>query len=240
LRFPFGAVFGAAFVRDLYADAGVFFERSRVVHNGVRQEPRPDAAFRDRARLVQDCELRLLFAGRFVDLKGAHDAVAALPLIRPEEAGVRSVRLTLLGDTRDTAYAERLRGEVAANGCADRIDIRPPVAEDALFDLFDQHDIYLFPSLYEPFSLTLILALACGIPTAASRAGGNVEIVRDGESGVLFEKGDPADLARAVLRFARDPALRVKVSAGGRAEASRFTFEAMVDGMEAFLREGTA
>jgi glycosyltransferase involved in cell wall biosynthesis len=67
-----------------------------------------------------------------------------------------------------------------------------------------------------------------------------VEIVRDGESGVLFEKGDPADLARAVLRFARDPALRVKVSAGGRAEASRFTFEAMVDGMEAFLREGTA
>jgi glycogen synthase len=241
LRFPFGAVFGAAFVRELYADAGVFFERSRVVHNGVHQRPRPDAAFRDRARLVQDGELRLLFAGRFVDLKGAHDAVAAMPLIRPEEAGgVRRVRLTLLGDTRDAAYAERLRREVAANPCADQIEILPPVAEDALFDLFQQHDIYLFPSLYEPFSLTLIHALACGIPTAASRAGGNVEIVRDGESGVLFEKGDPADLARAVLRLARDPALRAGVSARGRAAASRFTFESMVDGMEAFLREGMA
>ena len=240
LRFPFGAVFGAAFVRDLYADAGVFFERSRVVHNGVRQEPRPDAAFRDRARLVQDGELRLLFAGRFVDLKGAHDAVAAMPLIRPEEAGVQRVRLTLLGDTRDAAYAERLRREVAANACADRIAIRPPVAEGELFDLFGQHDIYLFPSLYEPFSLTLIHALACGIPTAASRAGGNVEIVRDGESGVLFGKGDPADLARAVLRLARDPALRAGVSARGRAAAARFTFEAMVDGMEAALREGMA
>ena len=114
------------------------------------------------------------------------------------------------------------------------------MAEDALFDLFQQHDVYLFPSLYEPFSLTLIHALACGIPTAASRAGGNPEIVRDRESGVLFEKGDPADLARAVLRLARDPALRAGVSAGGRAAAARFTFEAMVDGMEAFLREGTA
>ncbi len=240
LRFPFGAVFGAAFVRDIYADAGVSFERSRVVHNGVRQEPRPDAAFRDRARFARDGELRLLFAGRFVDLKGAHDAVAAQPLIRPEEAGAREVRLTLLGDARDTAYAERLRREVAESGCADRIEIRPPVAEDALFDLFQRHDIYLFPSLYEPFSLTLIHALACGIPTAASRAGGNAEIVRDGESGVLFEKGDPADLARAVLRLARDPALRAGVSAGGRAAAARFTFEAMVDGMEAFIRETTA
>ena len=240
LRFPFGAVFGAAFVQELYADAGVSFARSRVVHNGVRQEARPDADFPDRTRLVREGELRLLFAGRLVDLKGAHDAVAALPLIDPAEAGVQSVRLTILGDARDAAYAERLRGEVAASGCADRIAFRPPVDEQALFELFGRHDIYLFPSLYEPFSLTLIHALACGIPTAASRAGGNVEIVRDGEGGVLFRKGDPADLARVVLRLARDPALRASISAEGRAAASVFTFDAMVDGMEAFLLDGAA
>ena len=237
LHFPFAAVFGAAFVRDLYAGAGVTFERSRVVHNGVRQEERPDAAFGDRTRLVRDGVLRLLFAGRLVDLKGAHDAVAALPLLRPEEAGVQEVRLTLLGDARDAAYMERLRREVAASGCAEWIGFHPPVAEEDLFDLFQQHDIYLFPSLYEPFSLTLIHALACGVPTAASRAGGNAEIVRDGESGVLFERGDPADLARAVLRLARDPALRARVSTGGREASARFTFEAMVDGMEAYLRD---
>ena len=237
LRLPFAAVFGAGFVRDLYADAGVSFARGRVVHNGVRQEQRPDRAFRDRAGLVRDGEVRLLFAGRLVDLKGAHDAVAAMPGLLADQPGVR---LTLLGDASDTAYAERLRREVAASGCADRISVQPPVAEAALFNLFQQHDIYLFPSLYEPFSLTLIHALACGIPTAASRAGGNVEIVQDGRSGVLSDKGDPADLARAVLRLARDPALRARVSAGGRAAASRFTFAAMVDGMEAFLQETTA
>ena len=68
-----------------------------------------------------------------------------------------------------------------------------PPYPDSLPELFEEHDIYVFPSLYEPFSLTLIHALACGIPTAASRVGGNVEIVRDGVSGVLFKKGDPAD-----------------------------------------------
>lgn len=237
LRFPFAAVFGAGFVRDLYANAGVSFGRSRVVHNGVHQQQQPAVAFRDRAHLVQDGELRLLFAGRLVDLKGAHDAVAAMPLIAVDNAGVSRIRLTLLGDARDTAYLERLHRDIAANECADRIEIRPPVAENDLFDLFQDHDIYLFPSLYEPFSLTLIHALACGVPTVTSRAGGNTEIIADGTSGLLFNKSDPADFARAVTQLALDPALRVRVSAGGRAAAARFTFDAMVDGMEAVLGE---
>lgn len=235
LRFPFSAVFGAAFMRDLYAAGSIVFERSRVVHNGVRQEQ--GGVPRDRSKLVREGELRLLFAGRMVDLKGAHDAVAAMPLLRDGAAGTAPVRLTLVGDARDAAYAERLHRAIAASGCTDVIELRPLVPEDQLFDLFQDHDIYLFPSLYEPFSLTLIHALACGIPTAATRAGGNVEIIQDGESGALFEKNNPADLAQAVMRLAASPALRATVSAGGQRAASRFTFEAMVDGMEAALNE---
>jgi len=159
-----------------------------------------------------------------------------MPLIASAEAG-HGVRLTLLGDTRDTAYLERLQREVAGSPCANSINIQPAVPEDSLPELFAGHDIYVFPSLYEPFSLTLIHALACGIPTAASRVGGNVEIVRDGVSGVLFEKGDPADLARAVLRLANDPQLCVAVALGGRQAAAPFTFEGMVNGMEGFLKE---
>ena len=235
LRFPFLAVFGAAFVRDLYTAGGIVFERSRVVHNGVRQKQ--DGVPRNRLKLVREGELRLLFAGRLVDLKGAHDAVAAMPLLRDGAAGTNLVRLTLVGDTRDTAYAKRLHEAIAASGRADVIELRPLVPEDQLFELFQDHDIYLFPSLYEPFSLTLIHALACGIPTAATRAGGNVEIIQDGESGVLFEKNDPADLAQAVARLATNPALRATVSAGGQRAASRFTFESMVEGMEAALND---
>ena len=147
------------------------------------------------------------------------------------------MRLTLLGDTRDTAYVERLQREVAASPCANRIDIRPAVPEDSLPELFAEHDIYVFPSLYEPFSLTLIHALACGIPTAASRVGGNVEIVHDGVSGVLFKKGDPADWPVRCTVSRRDPQLRVAVALGGRQAATQFTFEGMVNGMEGFLKE---
>ena len=240
LHLPMAAVFGADFVRAYYDAAGIRFARHRVVHNGVPQESLPDAAFRDRTRLVRDGELRLLFAGRLVDLKGADTAVEALPLLLAAEAAELAgleARLTVVGDGQDVAYVRRLHEAIARSGCADRIELRPSVPEAALFDLFQDHDIYLFPSLYEPFSLTLIHALACGIPTVASSAGGNREIVRDGESGVVFEKGSADGLARAVRRLAADPALRARVARGGRDAAARFTFEAMVEGLEAFLRD---
>jgi glycogen(starch) synthase len=221
------AVFGAAFVRDLYAAGGIRFDRNRVIHNGVKQGYGPPSQV-DRTKLVQPGTLRLLFAGRLVDLKGAHTAVEAMPLLDPASLGVQTVRLTLLGDTQDAAYLKQLTDAVARSGCADRITFESPVPEAELPALFDAYDIYIFPSLYEPFSLTLIHALALGIPTVASRAGGNPEIVRDGQTGLLFDKGDPASLAAAGT-------LRARLAQAGRQAAGGFTFERMVGQMAAFL-----
>lgn len=231
------AIFGSAFMRDYYAAGGIRFARNRVVHNGVALPEHAPAP--DRAALVRQGVLRLLFAGRLVDLKGADIAVAALPLLDPAALGVRRVVLTVVGDAQDAAYLQRFRAAVAASGRAADIELQPPVPEAGLPALFAAHDIYLFPSLYEPFSLTLIHALACGIPTIASRVGGNPEIVADGETGLLVPRGDAAALARAVARLAQDPALRARVARQGAEAARRFTFRRMADGMESFL-EGAA
>jgi glycosyltransferase involved in cell wall biosynthesis len=229
------AIFGSAFMRDFYAAGGIRFGRDRVIHNGVRQSAYAGAPTPDRRALVQPGVLRLLFAGRLVDLKGAQLAVAALPLLDPAAFGLERIELTLLGDGQDAAYMAKLNQAIAESPCREAISLRPAVPEAALFDVFSAHDIYLFPSLYEPFSLTLIHALACGIPTIASRVGGNPEIVEDGKTGLLFDKNDPQDLARAVRRMARDPALRAELAKAGRLAASAFTFEAMVRRMQDFL-----
>jgi glycosyltransferase involved in cell wall biosynthesis len=228
---PFAALFGARFVQAMYRDAGFRFARETVIHNGVDQNAAWAAEPPDRTRLVRPDGARLLFAGRLVDLKGAHTAVAALPMLDP------AARLTIVGDTQDSAYVARLHGDIARLGVGDRIDFANPVAEAALPALFAAHDLYLFPSLYEPFSLTLVHALANGIPTVASDAGGNVEIVRDRETGLLFRKGDPGDLARAVATLLADPALRAAAAAGGREAARGYTFEIMTERMERLLED---
>ncbi len=230
------AIFSSAFMRDLYAEGGCGFARSRIVHHGVRLDPDPPVVA-DRSTLIEPGKLRLLFAGRLVDLKGAHTTVEALGLLDPAALGVTGIQLTLLGDEQDKAYMATLRDVIAQSGRSKDIVLQPSIPESALPQLFNEHDIYLFPSLYEPFSLTLIHALGLGIPTIASDAGGNVEIVSDGKSGLLFPKGDAAKLAACIMRLAKDGRLRVRLSSGGRRIAAQFTFERMVEEMTSFLVE---
>jgi len=229
------AIFGSGFMRDFYAAGGAVFSRHRVIHNGVSLPPADSFAAPDRGRLVEAGTLRLLFAGRLVDLKGAHTAVAALSLLDPAALGVDRILLTVVGNSQDAAYMRSFEEAVARSGRAADIVLAPTVGEHELPALFAAHDLYIFPSLYEPFSLMLIHALACGIPTIATRIGGNPEILRDGESGLLFDKGDAQDLARGIARMATDASLRQRLAAGGQAAGQAFTFERMVDAMEDVL-----
>lgn len=226
---PASAIFGAGFMRDLYHAGGLAFARETVVHNGVRQPSRNPATIRDRAIPIETGVIRLLVAGRNVELKGVHTAIEALGYLD------RRYMLTIVGERPGVAYGDRLAALARAHGCTDRVDYREPVAESALFDLFQEHDIYLFPSLYEPFSLTLIHALAAGIPTVASRVGGNTEIVHDGETGILFDAHDAAGLARAIESVAADPVLRTRLSQRGRAESASFGFERMIGQMDQII-----
>jgi glycogen(starch) synthase len=232
MRFPFRhrAIFGSDFMRLLHEAAGISFADSKVIHNGVHLAKMPDDAFADRTALHDPP--RLLFAGRLIDLKGVHTIIEALPDLRQSHP---ALRLTILGDAQDAAYRRRLEAAIDNAHAADCIEFRPPVAEDKLFELFQQHDIYLFPSLYEPFSLTLIHALAAGIPTVASDAGGNVEIIRDRGTGLLFRKGDAEGLAAAVRTFLEEPKMRRAVSIEARRAALGFSFERMVSEMARYL-----
>lgn len=226
------AIFGANFMRDFYAASDVRFARSVVVHNGVGLSPASETFHPPRA--VLDGPVRLLFAGRVVEIKGAHTAVAALGLLARQHPQI-DWRLSIVGDSRDAPYLDRLRALAEEAGCADRVAFADRVPAEELDGLFHSHDVYLFPSLYEPFSLTLIHALASSIPTVASTAGGNVEIVEDGVSGLLFPTGDAEGLARAVARLVEEPGLRERVARGGWSAARGFSSQRMFDQMEQHL-----
>jgi glycogen synthase len=228
------AIFASQFIRTLYAEAGFSYDNDVVIHHGVNL---PDEGMPVvRTQLLDASELKLLFAGRIVDVKGVHIAIEALPRVI-EALPNLNVKLTVLGDAQDQAYVERLKGIIRTHGLERAVTFAAAVGEKDLFGLFQQHDIYLFPSLYEPFSLTLIHALAAGIPTVASDAGGNPEIVRQRDTGLLFAKGDSGGLAAAVVELARDGELRRIVADNARCIARGYTFERMVEQVETYLGE---
>jgi glycosyltransferase involved in cell wall biosynthesis len=91
-------------------------------------------------------------------------------------------------------------------------------------------DIFVFPSLKEGLGLSLLEAMASGRPCVASRVGGISDVIRDGETGLLFSVGDSKGLAACILRLLDDRALmgRLGQSAGTFAR-ERFSSAVMAE-----------
>lgn len=232
------AIFASDFMRRLHTEAGLGFSDSTVIHHGVNASPSGALPSVDRSGLVQAPELRLLYAGRVTYVKGVHTVVQALPEVIQALPELR-VKLTILGLVQDRSYLESVRRLIDAGGLTDRVEFRPPVEETELIDVFQTHDVYLFTSLYEPFALTLIHALRAGIPAIVSDTGGNTEMVRHRENGLLYAKGDPGKLAAAIVELGRNRLLCQTLSRAARRHAGDYTVERMVDRVEAYLASAT-
>ena len=231
---PGRAIFASRFMRRFYSEAGFQFEGNTVIYHGVSLPVFDEIRFANRAKLVNDGELRLLIAGRIVDLKGVHTAIQALPLIQEKLPSLK-ITLTIVGDDQDHAYLDRINSQISNLYLSSMVEFRKAVPEASLFDLFQQYDIYLFPSLYEPFSLTLIHALNAGIPTIASDAGGNPEIVRLKHTGLLFPKGNARRLAEAVVNLGKNHVLRQTLSFNARHTSREYTFNRMLTEIDQYL-----
>ncbi len=216
-------------------------ERVHIIHNGIDlEEYRPGAAQRpDFARLGIDPERPyLLFVGRITRQKGIIHLVRACADITPE------LQIVLCAGAPDTPeIAEEMRVAVAA-ARARRPDIvwladMLPRAE--VIGLYAHAAIFCCPSVYEPFGIINLEAMACEVPVVASAVGGIPEVVVPGETGLLVDPGlvpgsfDPADpalfarrLAEAVNQLAGDAALRRRFGVAGRARvAGHFSWDAI-------------
>ena len=88
------------------------------------------------------------------------------------------------------------------------------------------------PSLREGFGDPIIEAMALGKPVVASRIGGMLEIVRDGETGLLVPPGDSDALAQAIIELLRDPQARERMGLVSRQVALReFSVEVLADSL---------
>lgn len=98
-------------------------------------------------------------------------------------------------------------------------------------------DLVTLPSRYEACSMAIIEAMMLGKPVVATRAGGNPELIRDGETGLLIER-TPDAVAEAIIRILADPVHKRQMGAAAQARAvCRFSASVMVNQIEALYQE---
>ncbi|HEU0316853.1 MAG TPA: glycosyltransferase family 4 protein, partial [Solirubrobacteraceae bacterium] len=199
------------YMRGHLADVfGVEESEVEVIANGV--EPArvgPGRRSRGGERLV-------LLAGRLVYEKGFQLAIDALPGLRRR---VGPVRLVIAGAGM---HEPELRAQVAALGLAGQVDFLGWVGPALVEELYAAADVCVVPSIYEPFGLVALEAMAHGCPCVAADTGGLREVVPHGVAGLRFRAGDPASLEAMVALVLGDRVLRERLAAGAAAHVARF------------------
>lgn len=218
-----------ALVRHYGADP----ERVCVVPPGVDVEefaPRPTAGLRRQLGLLG--RRIVLYAGRLERLKGTDfllEAVARL-LARP---GYEDVTLLVAGDDSGDGRRQsdhprgergRLEALAAALGIADHVRFLGALEPSRLADLYALADVCAVPSRAETFGLVALEAQASATPVVATAVGGLVDVVVDGETGLLVPGRDPERFAAALALILDDADLRERLGEAGRRRAKGLTW----------------
>jgi glycogen synthase len=220
-----------AMAEDVQQHFAVDAGRVRVVHNGVdlqRFRRTVECSALDRRGVTSPY---VLFVGRISEQKGLFHLLEAADRL---PAGVQ---LVLCASAPDTPEVEmRLERAVAR---APRVRfIREMVPVPELVQLYSHAALFACPSVYEPFGVINLEAMACETPVVASAVGGIPEVVEDGVTGLLVPPGEPAALASAMASLLADPArARAFGAAGRRRVEKRFGWDAIAAATESVYRE---
>jgi phosphatidylinositol alpha-mannosyltransferase len=166
----------------------------------------------------QDGTPNVLFVGRHEPRKGLLDLLKAHRILR--KTGSRS-RLLIVGSGPQEREARRY---VATRGLQ-AVEFLGRVSDAEKAQLYRTADIYASPATGgESFGIVLLEAMAAGTPIVASDIHGYKGVVRRGREGLLVPPREPRELAIAIDRLLRDPALREQMGAAGQARAEEFSW----------------
>lgn len=203
-------------------------DKIRIIHNGIdiaTFRKTPERGLLERFGIGD--KPYVLFVGRITRQKGIIHLVNAIPQIDP------TVPVVLCAGAPDTPEIAKEMQEGVERVSAQRgnvIWIREMVDRPTLIQLYSNAGVFCCPSIYEPFGIINLEAMACEVPVVASAVGGIPEVVVHDETGLLvkleqmkaspFEALDPAryaaDLAAAINSLIKDPARRQAMGRKGR------------------------
>ncbi len=237
-------------VAELVDDYGADPSRLVLIHGGVNTErfhPVNRAKARRALGLDPDA-LLIVYVGRMLPRKDVRNIVRALALLVPHQHGygdspLAQPRLLVVGGetaepdpvaTPEIGVLRRLAGELGVEHSVDFTGRRQP---DELRLYYSAADVAVTTPWYEPFGLTPLEAMACGVPVIGSAVGGIPHTVEHGVTGLLVPPRDPESLADALRELISRPRLRLRMGRAARARVEQeFTWSTVARRMEDLYR----
>jgi glycosyltransferase involved in cell wall biosynthesis len=197
--------FASSFLKQACLSAGKPVREAEVIHWGVETQTFSNP-HEDRNRL------RLLYVGQLILNKGIQTAVEALKVL-VEQYPFPDVSLTVVGGPD---YDNRIQRLVSSLGLDGKVTFMGLLPRERLPEVYHQHGILIFPSVWdEPFSITLLEAMACGLAIVGTQTGGSFEILKDEVNALIFKKENAKECAEKIVRLMTDEELYNRIRQNG-------------------------
>jgi len=167
-----------------------------IYHSRLHGAPPPETVRREKI---------ILCAGTIGERKGQWFLVDAFAHIA---AKFPDWQLVFIGRSGDAMLQDRIQRCIDTNRLADRVKLLGPQSDDELRHWLGRAAIFAMPSLYEGLGLSLQEAQFYGCACIATRCGGTVDLIEDGDNGLLVPVADPGSLAVGLEKLMTDEALR--------------------------------
>ncbi|MDP2561128.1 glycosyltransferase [Psychrobium sp. 1_MG-2023] len=166
--------------------------------------------------------------GRLAAVKNQQLLISAVAQLIAEQPTL-GLSLQLVGEGECFDVLQQQVTELALQAHCDFLGDRSDIASILL-----STDIFVLPSSAEGISNTILEAMACGVPVIASKVGGNVELVKHGQTGLLFPSNNIDDLKSCLLSYIQDPPLREAHGKQARKRAvNQFSLSKMINQYQA-------
>lgn len=191
-------------------------------------------AARKRLGITEESQL-ILYVGRFDPRKGIETLVRAVA--DPQVQNHQSVKLMIVGgsssERKDDQERHRIEAIVKELGLQHQVTFAGRIGHEYLPNYYAAADICVVPSLYEPFGLVPIEAMACGIPVIASSVGGLKYTVVDKKTGLLVLPKQEKELAHAIDDLLTHSEKRQKMGEAGRQRVvTQFSWQGVADQLD--------
>ena len=198
-----------AMKRDLVEVYGIEEDKIAVIYNGIdetRWRPIVDEKILKKYHIKKPY---ILFVGRLSKQKGIFNLLKAFKLLSDKASLV-----LVTGKPDERKVVDEF--EKAINEVGNVVWINKMLKDEELIPLYTMASVFVCPSIYEPFGIVNLEAMATETPVVAFKTGGIPELVVDGETGILVRPGDVKELANAIEYVLKNPEIGKVMGENGR------------------------
>jgi len=220
----------AGYLEDSY---GVNKERIKIIINGIDEN-----VYKSDQSRSQDIKEKFNLNGEYVighvaRLSPEKDQATLLKAFCKVNSEMERVKLVIVGDG---PLKDSLRSKVKSLKLEDKVLFLG--SRNDVQELMNMFDLFVLSSIREGTSLTLLEAMAAGLPIVATKVGGNADVVIDKKTGLLVPPKEPDKLAEAVINLLKDNGLRKKMGKEGRKMVEeKFCLDRMAKEYEKIYRD---